>query len=184
MNYAEIKMNDIANGPGVRISLFVSGCRHRCPGCFNSEAWDFNFGKPFKETVAYKILDAASPEHISGLTLLGGEPFEPENRLPLTEFTAKFRERYPQKNVWCFTGFTYEELLRGDSSRSAEALLRNIDTLVDGRFVKELHSASLIFRGSSNQRIINVQRSLAEGHAILMDGVWERRMGNGNIYDA
>ncbi len=180
MNYAAIKKNDIANGPGVRVSLFVSGCRHRCPGCFNREAWDFEYGAPFTESVAREVIDAAAPAHIAGLTLLGGEPFEPENRSVLAEFVKQFRARIPEKTVWCFTGFMFEELMGIDD---ADELLRGIDTLVDGRFVEGLRSASLIFRGSSNQRIIDVRRSVAEGRAVPMDGVWERRMGSGNIYD-
>ncbi len=186
MNYATIKKNDIANGPGVRVSLFVSGCRHRCPGCFNREAWDFDYGAPFTADVENDIIAAAKPSYVTGLTLLGGEPFEPENQAPLVSFVKRFREEVPNKTVWCYTGFLFEDILSGKVGApdvSAE-LLGLIDTLVDGRFVSELKDLSLMFRGSSNQRIIDVKRSLAEGKAHVMEGTWERRMGSGNIEDS
>lgn len=186
MNYATIKKNDIANGPGVRVSLFVSGCRHRCPGCFNREAWDFNYGAPFTRDVENDIIAAAKPSYVTGLTLLGGEPFEPENQAPLVSFVKRFREENPTKTVWCYTGFLFEDIIAGkvgDPVTAAE-LLSLIDTLVDGRFVAELKDLSLMFRGSSNQRILDVCRSKKEGKAVIMDGTWERRMGSGNIEDS
>lgn len=183
MNYATIKKFDIANGPGVRVSLFVSGCRHHCKNCFNKEAWDFNYGEPMTEKVEEEILNACKPEHITGLSLLGGEPFEKENRGGLISLVRKFRERYPDKNVWCYTGFMLDsELLKSDESDIKE-LLSLIDVLVDGRFVEKLKSASLLFRGSSNQRIIDVPKTLEKGEIVLLEGKWERTMGSGDIYE-
>ena len=165
MNYATIKKFDIANGPGVRVSLFVSGCRHKCKNCFNSEAWDFNYGMPFTKEVEKEIIEALKPAHIEGLSLLGGEPFEPENRKDLTMLCKEFKKAYPEKTIWCYTGFVFDdELLEGKAGDKGEILemLSYIDVLVDGRFVEDLKSAALLFRGSSNQRIIDVKKSLAE----------------------
>ena len=186
MNYATIKKNDIANGPGVRVSLFVSGCRHRCPGCFNREAWDFSYGAPFTADVENDIIAAAKPSYVTGLTLLGGEPFEPENQAPLVSFVKRFREEMPGKTVWCYTGFLFEDILVGKvgDPEVARELLGLVDTLVDGRFVSDKKDLSLMFRGSSNQRILDVKRSVAEGKAVIMEGTWERRMGSGNIEDS
>ena len=181
MNYAAIKKFDIANGPGIRVSLFVSGCRHRCKNCFNQEAWDFNYGKPMTDEVIEEILEASGGSHISGLSLLGGEPFEKENREALVSLTQKFREMYPEKDIWCYTGFVLDtELLKSEDSDILE-LLQNIDVLVDGRYVEELRSPSLLFRGSSNQRIIDVPKTLSEGKVVLLDGKWERTMGSTDI---
>lgn len=174
MNYATIKKNDIANGPGVRVSLFVSGCRHRCKGCFNSEAWDFNYGAPYTAETAEQVLYAVGHSYIEGLSLLGGEPFEPENQEALISLTAEFKVRYPHKTVWCYSGFTFEELMAGKVGDKAAQLLNNIDVLVDGRFVEELKDLSLIFRGSSNQRIIDVKKSLEQGEICLLEGNWKR----------
>lgn len=179
MNYATLKKFDIANGPGVRVSLFVSGCRHHCKNCFNREAWDFNYGTPFTEDTEKEILKELEKDHIKGLSLLGGEPFEPENRNVLTELLKKVKQRNPQKSVWCYTGFEFEKL----TDPTAVELLYLIDVLVDGKFIEELKSPNLIFRGSSNQRIIDVKKSLNEGKAIWLDGVWQRKMGSGNIYE-
>ena len=153
MNYATIKKTDIANGTGVRVSLFVSGCTHHCKGCFNPETWDFDYGQPFTREVAREILDACAPDYISGLSLLGGEPFERANQAELLKLLEEFGERYPEKNVWCYTGYTLEECLADPARREC---LRWIDTLVDGRYVEALRDLSLDFRGSSNQRIIDV----------------------------
>ena len=184
MNYATIKKFDIANGPGIRVSLFVSGCRHRCKNCFNKEAWDFNYGKPLTDEVMEEILDACRPEHITGLSLLGGEPFEKENREKLISLTKKFRAMYPKKDIWCYTGFVLDtELLKSEDSDIYE-LLSQIDVLVDGRFVEELKSPSLLYRGSYNQRIIDVPKTLREGKVLLLDGKWERTMGSTDIYEA
>lgn len=186
MNYATVKKNDIANGPGVRVSLFVSGCRHRCPGCFNKEAWDFDYGAPFTSDVENDIISSAAPAYVKGLTLLGGEPFEAENQAALLDFVRRFRAAYPSKTVWCYTGFLFEDILAGKvgNAETAMALLEEIDTLVDGRFVEGLKDLSLIFRGSSNQRIIDVRRSIEAGEAVIMHGTWERKMGSGNIEDS
>ena len=181
MNYATIKKNDIANGKGVRVSLFVSGCRHRCKNCFNREAWDFDYGAPYTETVQEEILEALDHSYVAGLSLLGGEPFEPENQQALVGLLHAFRERFPDKTVWCYSGFTMEQLLEGTVGEYAQELLSLMDVLVDGRFVEELKDPSLLFRGSSNQRIIDVPRSLALHAVVPLDGVWKRTMGSGNI---
>lgn len=185
MNYAVIRKSDIANGPGVRVSLFVSGCRHACKGCFNREAWDFSYGRPFGETEIKLILDACGKSYIEGLTLLGGEPFEPENRVGLIELCKRFHKRFPEKTIWCYSGFVFDSELLSDGiaePETARELLSLIDVLVDGRFVESLKSPALMFRGSSNQRIIDVQRSLDSGETVLLSGSWERTVGSGDIY--
>ena len=179
MNYAALKKFDIANGPGVRVSLFVSGCRHRCKNCFNSEAWDFSYGNPFTSDVENEILTELGKDYIMGLSLLGGEPFEPENRAALTDLLEKAKQKCPQKPVWCYTGFQFEEL---EKQETAKKMLEYIDVLVDGKFVEELKSADLIFRGSSNQRIIDVKKSLETGGVVWLEGIWRREMGSGDIY--
>lgn len=183
MNVAAIKKRDIANGPGVRVSLFVSGCRHRCRNCFNREAWDFGYGSLYTSETEEALLEAADHSYIAGLSLLGGEPFEPENRSALIGLLRAFRARFPDKTVWCYSGFTYEELIEGDRA-DVQMLLSLVDVLVDGRYVEELRDPSLLFRGSSNQRIIDVSRTLVAGKPILLDGVWKRTMGSGNIEEA
>ena len=184
MNYAVIKKFDIANGPGVRVSLFVSGCRHYCKNCFNSEAWDFSYGKPFTDDTAEEIIKALSPPHIAGFSLLGGEPFEPENQVELVKLLRLIKEKLPDKDIWCYTGFLYDkQLLSGEVGNNAREMLENIDVLVDGKFVEELKSPDLLFRGSSNQRIIDVKKSMNSNEVIWLDGVWQRRMGSGNIYE-
>jgi len=171
MNFAEIKTNDIANGEGVRTSLFVSGCRHHCPECFNYMTWDFCYGKPFTEETEKEILESVKPAWIAGLSLLGGEPFEPENQKPLLELLKKFRQEYPKKTVWCYSGFTFEEITGKTESRAftdlSLSLLEHIDILVDGKFIKELKNISLKFRGSENQRIIDVKKTLEQNKIIL-----------------
>lgn len=169
MNYANIKTCDIANGVGVRVSLFVSGCTHGCPGCFNAEAQDFRYGRPFARETEDLLLSELGKPYVSGLTLLGGEPFEPENQRALLPFIRRVREERPGKTVWAFSGYTWEELT-GQSRARCEAtdeLLRLVDVLVDGEFVETLKDISLRFRGSSNQRIIDVPASLAAGEAVL-----------------
>ena len=178
MNYATIKKMDIANGPGVRVSLFVSGCRHKCPGCFNAEAWDFSYGAPYTEAVEKEILDAVGKEHMAGLSFLGGEPFERENRSALAALAARFHALYPGKTLWCYSGFTFEELYADEGARP---LLSELDVLVDGRFEAAKKDLSLLFRGSSNQRILDVKKSLACGRAVWLEGKWERAVGSGNI---
>ena len=171
MNYAEIKTTDIANGEGVRVSLFVSGCTHRCKNCFNSIAWDFGYGKPFTDETQEFLLNALAPGYIAGLTLLGGEPLEPQNQRGLLPLVERFKERFPQKTVWCYTGFTYRDggALKEERANceSTFKLLSLIDVLVDGPFVEELKDIRLRFRGSSNQRIIDLKRSLEAGNTVL-----------------
>ena len=183
MNSAAIKKFDIANGPGVRVSLFVSGCRHRCKNCFNAVAWDFNYGDLFTEETEKEITDALDKEYIEGFSLLGGEPFEPENQAPLAEFLGRLKARFPQKSVWCYTGFTVDDIMSGKVGDKDTALkmLSCIDVLVDGKFVEELKDASLLFRGSSNQNIIDVKKTLIAGKTVLLDGVWKRKMGSTDI---
>lgn len=171
MNYAEIKKTDIANGPGVRVSLFVSGCTHRCKGCFNEIAWDFNYGRPFDGGVCEELYAALAPKFISGLTVLGGEPFEPENQRALLPFLREVRKRFPQKSIWVFTGYVFEdELLSGSRARCevTDELLSLIDVLVDGRFEDEKKDITLRFKGSSNQRIIDVKKSLETGNTAVI----------------
>ena len=172
MNYGEIKKYDIADGPGVRVSLFVSGCTHCCEGCFNSQTWDFNFGKPFTEETEEEILKAMSPSHISGFTLLGGEPFEPQNQKVIVELLRKIKKAYPDKNIWCYTGYLFDKDLLGESRARCEytdEMLSMIDVLVDGEFIAEKRNLMLNFRGSSNQRIILVQQSLKEEKVVLSE---------------
>ncbi|MED9969075.1 MAG: anaerobic ribonucleoside-triphosphate reductase activating protein [Ruminococcus sp.] len=164
MNYAEIKTCDIANGEGVRVSLFVSGCTHHCKNCFNRETWSFDFGKPFTKEVEDYIISELAPSYIDGLTLLGGEPFEPQNQRALLPFLKRVRSLYPNKSIWCYTGYLFDTELLGESRARCEVtdeMLSLIDVLVDGEFVQELYNISLQFRGSSNQRIIDVKKSLS-----------------------
>lgn len=160
MYYGEIKKIDIANGDGVRVSLFVSGCRIHCPGCFNAMTWDFCYGKEFTQDTEKEIIEALEKDFISGLTVLGGEPFEPENQKVLAPFLKKVKELFPKKNIWCYSGYIYEtELLAEDGKAHTEVteeMLSYIDVLVDGPFVEELKDISLVFRGSSNQRILKL----------------------------
>ncbi|MBR7101052.1 MAG: anaerobic ribonucleoside-triphosphate reductase activating protein [Clostridia bacterium] len=171
MNYATIKYNDISNGPGIRTSLFVSGCTHRCKGCFNSIAWDFNYGELFDKKVEDEIIESLRQPHIKGITLLGGEPFEPQNQGALLELTNRIRKELPNKNIWCFSGYTIEEMLTGKLSEceTTRPLLENIDVLVDGKFVEELKSLMLKFKGSSNQRTILVKETLEKKEIVLWD---------------
>ena len=172
MNFAKINKNDIANGIGIRVTLFVSGCTHYCKGCFNQEAWDFGFGEPFTETVQNELIEALSPSYIGGLTLLGGEPMEPQNQRALLPFLKKMKKEYPQKTIWCYSGYTFEELT-GDSRARCEVtdeMLSLIDVLVDGEFVEELKDISLRFRGSSNQRLIDLKATMQGTTVVLWDG--------------
>ena len=164
MNYATIKYCDIANGTGVRTSLFVSGCRRHCPECFNAVAWDFGYGLPFDKAVRNEILGSLAPDYIDGLSLLGGEPFEPENQRALVPFLHEVRVLYPHKTIWCYTGNVYEtELLQPSHARCevTDEMLSLIDVLVDGEFIPAQHDISLRFRGSSNQRIIDLNATRA-----------------------
>ena len=172
MNYAEIKYCDVANGPGVRTSLFVSGCSHHCPGCFNEIAWDFNYGKPFTQDTIDSIIESLKPDYIQGLTLLGGEPFEYSNQKGLLPLVRQVREVLPQKDIWCFTGFLFDkDIIENMCKKWKETneLLSYIDVLVDGRFVEELKNLNLKFKGSENQHTILVNESLKSGNVILYD---------------
>lgn len=203
MNYATIKKTDVANGPGIRVSLFVSGCTHRCKGCFNSEAWDFGYGQEYTKQTEAEILEALAPDYIRGLSLLGGEPMEPQNRGTVLSLARKVRQRYPGKDIWCYTGYEFErDLLRwagedmagaglgpqsgrreaagrqipGSGSKEAGAgqpnevaeLLSLLDVLVDGEFVEEKKNLRLAFRGSENQRLIDVKESLRQGRTVCL----------------
>ena len=166
MYYGEIKDCDIANGEGVRVSLFVSGCTNRCKNCFQPQTWDFYYGQPFTAETEQKLLDMLSPTYINGLTVLGGEPFEPENQRCLLPFLRRVRSTYPQKTIWAFSGFTLEELQSDGSHPRCEVtdeLLSLLDVLVDGRFVEERKDISLRFRGSRNQRLIDLKATRAAG---------------------
>ncbi len=170
MNFGEVKYCDIANGEGVRTSLFVSGCTHCCPGCFQPETWDFSFGRPFTREVEDAIVESLAPAYIDGLTVLGGEPMEPDNQRALLPFLERVKRECPGKTVWLFSGDTCEELVREGSPRRTEAtdaLLACVDVLVDGRYEAALHDVSLRFRGSSNQRVIDLAASREAGEVVL-----------------
>ncbi len=172
MNYGEIKRTDIANGLGVRVTLFVSGCTHHCRGCFQPETWDFHYGREYTGITEEEILSALDHTYIRGLTLLGGEPFEPENQAVLVRLLRRVRERFPQKDIWCYTGYTYEtDLLQGGRARceATEEMLSLIDVLVDGEFHEEEKNISLRFRGSENQRIIDLPKTLHQKKIILAE---------------
>ncbi len=171
MNYATIKYNDIANGKGIRTSLFVSGCTHRCKGCFNSEAWDFSYGQPFTKEVEDKIISSLKSDYIDGLTLLGGEPFEPSNQQVLYPFIKRVKDELPNKDIWCYTGYLFDKELLTESRATTcvtKDMLSLIDVLVDGKFIEEQKNISLAFKGSENQRIIDVQKSLKENKVKLV----------------
>ncbi len=174
MNYCNIKPRDIADGIGVRVTLFVSGCRNRCPECFQPETWDFSYGDPFTEAVQDHILAEMAPAFVDGLTLLGGEPFEPENQPALIPLLRRVRQELPGKTIWAYSGFTWEELTGQIPSRChidcTGEMLSLLDVLVDGRFVQELKDITLRFRGSSNQRLIDVPATLKAGQVIPWQG--------------
>ena len=172
MNYATIKPWDIANGPGVRVSLFVSGCTHHCKDCFNPEAWDFDYGEPFTEAVMDHILDLLRPDYIRGITYLGGEPFDPHNQPGLLALTQKIRAAYPEKSIWSFSGYLFDRDILARKLgpwETTRELLSYLDVLVDGPFVASLKNLNLRFRGSSNQRLIDVPASLKTGAVVLWD---------------
>ena len=178
MHYATIKNNDIANGPGVRVSLFVSGCTHRCPGCFNEEAWDFQYGEPFtQETIDY-ILKLLEPARIKGLTLLGGEPFEPQNQPEIVKLLRQVKQTYPEKSIWAFSGYLFDQdILSGKLGpwEITDEYLSYLDVLVDGPYIAAKKDLMLRFRGSSNQRLIDVVASRKENKVVL----WEDWQGSG-----
>lgn len=172
MNYALIKPRDIADGPGIRVSLFVSGCTHHCPGCFNAETWDFQYGSPYTADTQNEILEALSKPYIRGLTLLGGEPFEPSNQKELVSLVETVKSRCPEKSIWCYSGYTFEtDICTGQVHVPdvTDRMLGCIDVLVDGEFHQAEKNPSLRFRGSENQRIIDVHRSLQAGKTVLWD---------------
>ncbi len=178
MNYATIKPRDIANGPGIRVSLFVSGCTHHCKGCFNQEAWDFDFGQPFTQEVIDRILTDLSPSFVKGLTLLGGEPFDPRNQGAIVELLRQVKAKYPEKSIWAFSGYLFDrDILPGKLGDPAitREYLSYLDVLVDGPFVEAKKNLTLRFRGSENQRLIDVPASLESGSVVL----WEDWQGNG-----
>ena len=182
MNYAAIKKCDIANGEGIRVTLFVSGCRNRCKGCFQPETWDFNYGNPFDHTTAEEIFSAVDNQSVRGLTILGGEPMEPENQKELLPFLLEFKRRYPQKTIWLYSGFRYEELLGEGNLRCftelTAPLLKTVDVLVDGRFVEEEKGLGLRFRGSKNQRIIDMNETRKNCEITIWSGCEDDRIYN------
>lgn len=184
MYYAAIKKTDVANGPGIRVSLFVSGCTHGCKGCFNSEAWDFRYGEEYTQETEEEILAALAPAYIRGLSVLGGEPMEPQNRGVVLGLLEQVHTRYPEKSIWCYTGYDYEkDILRWEAAEQAgggspeaaghpgtvSRLLDLIDVLVDGEFVEEKKNLRLAFRGSENQRLIDIKRSRQLGEVVCLD---------------
>lgn len=166
MKYANIKKHDIANGPGIRVSLFVSGCNHHCKGCFNSEAWDFNYGNSFTKDTIEEIITALDKSYIEGLSLLGGEPLEEVNQPSVLELILEVKAKLPNKTIWLYSGFTYEEI-NNMKTTEIKNILQNIDVLVDGKFIIDLYDPALFFRGSSNQRIIDIKETLKKKEIIL-----------------
>lgn len=182
MNYSAIKTHDVANGIGVRVSLFVSGCTHHCKGCFNAETWDFNFGNPFTEEQAEELIRALQPAYIKGFSLLGGEPFEPVNQRTLVSLLKRIKETYPEKDIWCYSGYLLDkELLKESRARCevTDEMLSYIDILVDGEFIAEQKDLNLRFRGSTNQRIIDVKKTLETGQIVPAEEYYEEWKGNG-----
>ena len=176
MNYADIKRIDVANGPGVRVSLFVSGCTHHCKECFNPETWDFSYGNVFDENAENEIIKYLEPDYIKGLTLLGGDPMEKVNQEALIPLLEKVKKAYPEKSIWCYTGYDFEEDIKKNMLKNWEVtkkFMSYIDVLVDGEFKIDLKDSNLVFRGSSNQRIIMVKESLESGEIVL----WEKAEG-------
>lgn len=171
MNYGAIKKCDIANGVGVRTVLFVSGCTHHCKGCFQPETWSFDYGERYTKETEDEIIESLKPDYVDGITLLGGEPFEPENQRELVKLLRRIKKELPKKTVWSFSGYTYEELT-GDSRAVCEVtneMLSMLDVLVDGEFVEAKRNISLRFRGSENQRLIDMNKTRKEGKIVLWD---------------
>ena len=172
MNYATVRTHDVANGTGIRVSLFVSGCTHRCKGCFNAEAWDFDYGSPYTEEIGEKIISALAPDYIKGFSLLGGEPFEPQNQAVLVGLLERIKREYPNKTVWCYTGYTFESDLLACRLGDPEVTRRMtacIDVLVDGPFILAQRDLTLTFKGSRNQRIINMNETRKQGEIVLLE---------------
>ena len=171
MHYAEVKYFDVANGPGIRVSLFVSGCPHACPGCFNEIAWNYEYGEKYTEEVEEKILKAVSKAEIQGLSLLGGEPLYPANLRAILQLLRKMKERLPKKDIWCYSGYTYEELLsrEGEEKKELDELFSYLTVLVDGRFIEAEKDITLLFRGSKNQRLILMAETRRSGEIVLYE---------------
>lgn len=170
MNYLDIKKYDIANGPGVRVSLFVSGCTHHCKGCFNPESWDFKAGNTFTGDTINEVLEAIKPDYIKGFSLLGGEPLEPQNQSALVPLLKRIKELKPDINIWCYTGYLFDKQIMDVMAKKYDftrEILKYIDVIVDGEYHEEEHDLSIVFRGSRNQRIIDVQKSLEYGKIVL-----------------
>ena len=160
MRYNLIRKMDISNGPGVRVSIFMQGCHFHCKNCFNSETWDFEGGKEFTDDTVNKVLDLSNKDHIVGLSILGGEPMHPVNIEGTTKLAKAFKEKYPNKNIWVWSGFRYEDL-------KGKEVFKYIDVLVDGQYVDELHDPTLKWRGSSNQRVIDIKETLKNNDIVL-----------------
>ena len=178
MYYGNIKGFSIENGVGIRVSLFVSGCRNHCKNCFSPQTWNFTYGEPFTEETEKELLEELAPDHIHGLTILGGEPFEPENQKDILPLILKVRRELPGKTIWMYTGFTYEELTgesRGNCGELTRQIFETIDVLVDGRFVEEKKNLRIRFRGSENQRIIDMKETLRNGEVTLMEELMKER---------
>ncbi len=174
MRYASVKKCDVANGTGIRVSIFVSGCHHHCKGCFNSDAWDFNFGKEYDEETEESILKELDKSYIQGLSLLGGEPLEYVNQKGLLSLVKKAKERHPEKTIWCYTGYKFDDDVMGDMFNKwpeTKELVSNFDIVVDGKYDEDLRDLNLKFKGSSNQRIIDVQKTLENNEIILADNI-------------
>jgi len=174
MRYASVKKCDVANGTGIRVSIFVSGCHHHCKGCFNTDAWDFNFGKEYNEEIEESILKELDKSYIQGLSLLGGEPLEHVNQKGLLSLVKKAKERYPEKTIWCYTGYKFDDDVMGkmfETWPETKELVSNLDVVVDGKYDEDLRDLNLRFKGSSNQRIIDVQKTLEKNEVILADNI-------------
>lgn len=174
MRYASIKKCDVANGTGIRVSLFVSGCHHHCKGCFNTDAWDFNYGNDFTEQTQEKILEALDKDYIQGLSLLGGEPLEYVNQKGLLPLVKKVKQRFPNKTIWCYTGYLFDDEVMGQMYNKwpeTKELISNLDIIVDGKYDENLRDLNLKFKGSSNQRIIDVQKTLAKNEIVLANDI-------------
>lgn len=169
MHYADIKKIDVANGPGVRVSLFVSGCTHHCKGCFNEEAWDFKYGKEYTKKEEDYIIELLNKDYIDGITILGGEPFEYVNQKGILPLLKRVRKEYPNKTIWCYSGYTFDKDILNMKYEETKELISYIDVLVDGKFILDKKNLKLRFRGSSNQRIIDVKKSLKINKVVLMD---------------
>lgn len=173
MHYADIKQFDVANGIGVRVSLFVSGCTHHCKNCFNEVAWDFNYGSEFTDETIEQIIGYLKPDYVAGLTLLGGEPLEHANQQALLPLLRRINKEYPQKNIWCFTGYDFDKDIKNHMMKAwpeTVELMSYVDVLVDGKFIEALKSVALRFKGSSNQRTIDVKASLEKGETVILEG--------------